>query len=115
MLYGKSLIIDFLDDFLKKRTAIMSSLSLVSTLLPTVVSTPALFKCLPLYLPPKIFFKNMKYKKKFLEIFLGLGYHLYSKFRCAENCAGVVIFGVTVRCVDNNHNNSCCLHIVVVW
>ena len=109
VLYGKSLIIDFLDDFLKKRTAIMSYFTADCGVHTRTVQ---MFTTL---LTSKNFFKNMKYKKKFLEIFLGLGYHLYSKFRCAENCAGVVIFGVTVRCVDNNHNNSCCLHIVVVW
>ena len=29
-------------------------------------------------------------------------------------CAGAVIFEDTVVCVDNNHNNSCCPHIVLV-
>ena len=78
-----------------------------------------LFKCL---LIPKNFKKLEKkiskkriffFWKSFFHFFW-VRYHWNSTFRCADNCAGAVIFGDTVRCVDNNHNNSCCPHIVVV-
>ena len=38
----------------------------------------------------------------------------FEKFRCVDNCVGVVIFENIVRCVDNNHKNSSCPQIVVV-
>ena len=54
--------------------------------------------------------------ENFFEFFL-VSHHLNCTFKCADNCAGEVIFGDTVQCVDmdNNHNKSCYPHIVVVW
>ena len=35
-------------------------------------------------------------------------------FRCPSARAGADFFKATVRCADNNNNNSCCPHIVRV-
>ena len=55
-------------------------------------------------------------KKIFPKIFpiFWVMHHLNSTFRCVDNYVGVVIFENIVRCVDNNHKNSSCPHIVVV-
>ena len=63
---------------------------------------------------PRLFFRTRTMSMKFFFKFFGVSCHLNSTFRCANNYVGAVIFQDTVWCADNNHNSSCCPHIVVV-